>query len=56
MTPKTGWNSVSVERRGETVEIVQENFERTGLFVQVVGIANLERLIADLTKARETLK
>jgi hypothetical protein len=48
-----GWDRVEVQRRGDKVEIAQANYDRTGCFVQVEGLANLDRLISDLKKMRK---
>lgn len=50
-----GWDSVTIQRHGETVEIVQANYDRTGGFAQVKGKANLDRLIAALKRVRKEM-
>jgi hypothetical protein len=55
VSPDDGWDRVEVARQGDTVEVAQANYGRTGCFLQVTGKANLDHLIAALLQARKEM-
>ncbi len=57
MKKDDGWDSAyAVHRFDGIVEIVQDNYTSTGMFVRVKGIANLDLLISDLKLARRCIQ